>query len=131
MPNVENSNAEQEAANNVQLAGAPAIVKPDRRRRRSKLQSEGASTLASAAAAAKPDNNKKTSDTKSDIMLKKLRSAKGATIEQLMQATGWQAHSVRGFLSAIVKKKLQLRLTNEAGKDGVRRYKIDDSASAG
>lgn len=63
--------------------------------------------------------------TKSFIVLKKLNAPMGATIEVLMQATGWQAHSVRGFLSAVVKKKLGLNLINEIGKDGVRRYRID------
>lgn len=61
---------------------------------------------------------------KSEIVLKKLRTANGATIAQLMQATGWQAHSVRGFLSGTVKKKLNLDLLSEVGKDGQRRYRI-------
>src|SRR5690348_5075149 len=50
---------------------------------------------------------------KSELILKKLRSAKGASIETLMTETGWQAHSVRGFLSAVVKKKLALNLVSE------------------
>lgn len=62
--------------------------------------------------------------TKSDIVLKKLRGAKGATLDALMEATGWQAHSVRGFLSGTVKKKLGLTLTSEKGKDEVRRYRV-------
>ena len=70
-------------------------------------------------------------NTKLDLILKKLRSAKGATIEMLIAETGWQAHSVRGFLSAVVKKKLTLNLVSESGKDGVRRYHIvNDTKSA-
>jgi hypothetical protein len=65
--------------------------------------------------------------TKAAIVLKKLNAPKGATIETLMEVTGWQAHSVRGFLSAVIKKKLGLKLVNEVGKDGVRRYRIEDA----
>ncbi len=84
-----------------------------------------------AAAGNQPAKSGKTGDTKSEIVLKKLRSAKGVTIDALMEATGWQAHSVRGFLSAVVKKKLGLALVSETGKDGTRRYRLDDAAKAG
>ena len=68
--------------------------------------------------------------TKAELILKKLRTAKGASVETLMADTGWQAHSVRGFLSATVKKKMALALMSEVGKDGVRRYRIDNGAKA-
>ena len=84
-----------------------------------------------AAAGNQPAKSGKTGDTKSEIMLKKLRTAKGVTIDALIEATGWQAHSVRGFLSAVVKKKLGLALVSETGKDGTRRYRLDDAAKAG
>jgi hypothetical protein len=69
--------------------------------------------------------------TKTDIVLKKLKSAKGVTIQTLMDATGWQAHSVRGFLSGTVKKKLGHELLSETGKDGQRRYRIVEAKTAG
>lgn len=68
---------------------------------------------------------------KADTVVKKLRSAKGVSLQQLADATGWQLHSVRGFLSATVRKKLSLNLVSDVGKDDVRRYRIvDDAGSA-
>jgi hypothetical protein len=61
---------------------------------------------------------------KTDVVLKKLRSAKGVSIDQLTEATGWQPHSVRGFLSATVRKKLGLNLVSAIGKDEIRRYRV-------
>jgi hypothetical protein len=68
---------------------------------------------------------------KAELVLKKLRQARGASVPQIMEATGWQAHSVRGFLSAVIRKKLGLDLTSEAGKDGVRRYRIAGNGPSG
>ena len=61
---------------------------------------------------------------KAATLIRKLKSSKGTTIETMMRMTGWQAHSVRGFLSAIVRKKLGHPIASEVGKDGVRRYRI-------
>ena len=61
---------------------------------------------------------------KSDQILKLLRRKKGASISDLQQATGWQAHSVRGFLSATVKKRMGLALQSERSEKGERRYVI-------
>src|SRR5947199_292295 len=43
-----------------------------------------------------------------------------------MKATGWQPHSVRGFLSGTVAKKLGLRVESTKSEDGERRYAIRD-----
>lgn len=69
--------------------------------------------------------------TKSGAVLKLLKSSKGATIAAMMEATGWQDHSVRGFLSCMVRKKLGLTFESETGKDGTRRYRIIDQTKAG
>lgn len=70
---------------------------------------------------AKPDV---VAPSKTDQVLKKLRTAKGVTVAQIAEATGWQLHSVRGFLSGTVKKKLGLNLVSEVSKDGTRRYRV-------
>jgi len=64
--------------------------------------------------------------TKAELILGKLRSPKGATLTDLMEATGWQAHSVRGFMSGTCKKKLGLNVVSELSDDGARRYRIGD-----
>ena len=61
---------------------------------------------------------------KTEQALKLLRRKRGATIAELQATTGWQAHSIRGFLSATVRKKLGLELSSERGADKVRRYAV-------
>jgi hypothetical protein len=52
-----------------------------------------------------------------------LRRAPGASIVALCDATGWQAHSVRGAMSGALKKKLGLKVESTK-RDGVRLYRI-------
>jgi hypothetical protein len=53
-----------------------------------------------------------------------LKRADGATLKELIKATGWQAHSVRGFLSGTVGKKMGLKVTSAKGEDGERSYSV-------
>jgi hypothetical protein len=53
-----------------------------------------------------------------------LKRPDGATLAELMKATGWLAHSVRGFLSGTIRKKLGLAVTSTKGDDGERTYTI-------
>ncbi len=59
---------------------------------------------------------------KKEIIFSLLRRKNGACVDDLTKATGWQAHSVRGFLSGTVKKKLGLNLATERLETGVLRY---------
>jgi hypothetical protein len=68
--------------------------------------------------------------TKADKLLKLVKSKRGATIDQMQEASGWQAHSVRGFLSGTVKKRMGLALASETDKQGVRRYRIANTGKA-
>jgi len=48
----------------------------------------------------------------------------GATLTALMQATGWQPHSVRGFISGTLGKKMGLTVNSAKGEDGERNYSV-------
>ena len=63
--------------------------------------------------------------TKHDRVLELLSQRNGASIPEMMEATGWQQHSVRGFLAGTVKKKLGFTLTSSKIEGDLRRYKID------
>ena len=52
-----------------------------------------------------------------------LQQPEGATLQALVRATGWQTHSVRGFVSGQLKKKLGLKVRSSK-RDGERVYSI-------
>ena len=62
--------------------------------------------------------------TKYAQLVKLLSRPEGASLEELMRATNWQQHSVRGFLAGTVKKKMGLALTSSKADGELRRYRI-------
>jgi hypothetical protein len=78
-----------------------------------------------------PASSKSTSrpDTKHSRIVAMLRTPAGATIAAIITATGWQQHSVRGFLAGVVRKKLGLNLISEQTEKG-RVYRIKDGKAS-
>jgi len=57
-------------------------------------------------------------------VLELLKRSGGATGADLMKATCWQAHSVRGFISGVLTRKMGLTVTSTKGENGERRYSL-------
>jgi Protein of unknown function (DUF3489) len=76
--------------------------------------------------------NKPDAGSKQARVIAMLQSPTGTTITAMMKATGWQQHSVRGFLSGVVHKRLKLKLVSKK-VNGDRIYQIarDDSGKVG
>jgi hypothetical protein len=61
---------------------------------------------------------------KKAAVLAMLRKAEGATLAEIMKATGWQSHSVRGFISGSLGKAMGLKVESTRRADGQRVYKL-------
>jgi Protein of unknown function (DUF3489) len=79
--------------------------------------------------AEKPKPNKTDACSKQARVIAMLRSPTGTTIAAIMKATGWQSHSVRGFLAGVVRKRLKLKLASKK-VNGNRIYQITSEDSA-
>jgi hypothetical protein len=62
--------------------------------------------------------------TKQATLIAMLRAPDGATIEEIMSATGWQSHTVRGAMAGALKRKLGLEVTSEKVENRGRVYKL-------
>ena len=61
---------------------------------------------------------------KTQTILELLKRPGGVTSKELMKVTGWQPHSLRGFLSGTVGKKMGLAVVSTKGEDGERSYSV-------
>ena len=111
------------------MAKAPTIavraVTPTRTAKSVSKRRVPAPPVASTAAAPAPGQNKQAQ------LIAMLRSSKGGTIEQMTALTGWQAHTVRGTISGVLRKRLGLNVAcAAAADDGARVYRIVEARAA-
>jgi hypothetical protein len=90
---------------------------------KSARQVKGAATGRTKAEASKTSEGRNGSKTTKILAL--LRQPGGATSKELIKATGWLPHSVRGFLSGTVGKKMGLILSSTRAEDGERTYSVE------
>ena len=85
-----------------------------------------AKTAAKAPKATKPkaEADGVRASSKTATILELLRRPKGASLAEVMEATSWQAHSCRGFISGTLGKKMGLTVKSEKRDDGTRVYSI-------
>ena len=95
----------------------PAASPSTRARNKTRAGQAGDPTRTPTEVVARPDS-------KTAKVLAMLRRTEGATLQQIMSVTGWQAHSVRGFVSGTLGKKLHLTVVSAKGENGQRRYSV-------
>jgi Protein of unknown function (DUF3489) len=83
---------------------------------------KGAKTAKTAKTAKKASGARQGS--KTEKVLDLLKRPGGVTTKELIKATGWQPHSVRGFLSGTVGKKMGLKVESTKTEDGERTYSL-------
>ena len=86
-------------------------------------QKEPATAKKAAAAVATKEVSTPRAESKGSKILELIGRTNGATLAEIMTATGWQAHSVRSFLSTAGKKR-GIKIESTKNDDGVRNYTI-------
>jgi hypothetical protein len=97
---------------------APAKGKAGRKATPAKKAPQGARKAKAAKTGAREGS-------KTAKVLDLLRRKGGVSAKELLKATGWQSHSLRGFLSGTVGKKMGLTVTSAKAEDGQRTYSIE------
>ena len=121
----ENASAQAPVTGKKPKATKKAHVRPKRTHVAPK---KGTSAKRATPAKKAPKGAKKVSGardgSKTAKVLDLLKRPGGVTARELMKITGWQAHSVRGFLSGTIGKKMALTVTSTNAEDGERTYSV-------
>src|ERR1700751_4370949 len=99
------------------------MSKPAKKNRPTSAPATVPTTKSSRHGAGDPEPKRADRGSKQSRVIALLQSPKGATIEAMMKTTGWQQHSLRGFLAGVVCKRLKLKLGSKK-VDGNRVYQI-------
>ena len=94
------------------------------------LEADVASAEANWQQPAKGKRVRTRADSKQALVIGLLQRPEGATIAQIMEATGWQQHTVRGTLAGTLKKRLGLTITSAKEAGGQRVYRIESAGTA-
>ena len=124
------SNAEETGTAQAAAAGGPKATKKARAgaRRAHVAPAKGKAGKKASPAKKTPRGQKKADGardgSKAARVLELLKRAGGASLKEIMKATDWQAHSVRGFLSGTLRKKLGLTVESTKAESGERTYSV-------
>jgi hypothetical protein len=111
-------------------ARAPRAAKSEGKATKKATAPKKAPKAAAPKATTKPKGAKVPKDkgvragSKTEIILGLLKRPGGVTLRELMKAASWQAHSVRGFISAVVVKKMALKVESTKSEGGERTYSV-------
>jgi hypothetical protein len=103
--------------------GAPCKAKSGKKASPAKKGAQGAKKAGAARRPGKAAKDKGIREgSKTETILELLKRPGGISLQAIMKATGWQAHSVRGFLSGTIRKKMGLTVTSAKSENGERSY---------
>jgi len=111
-----------------QKKGAPKAKKaaktaPPKKEAKTAPKKDAKQTAKPSKQASKPANESR-DGSKKGIVIDLLRRKEGATMAEIAKATGWQNHSIRGFISGQLTKKMGLTVESSKNEAGERTYKL-------